>query len=104
MISDWAEPTQEVDALSSNMQRIDPLAPPNELVCRLMLTTIPPGSEIERFAFETRIDWPAKLNPTHSASPLTLACPVLQLALELDFTAVAATSPFNRFTFWSSRW
>src|SRR6266566_1797065 len=66
-----------------------------------MMTLIPPGREIERFGFETRMDWPATVNPTSSAFPLTLACPLLQVALELDFTTVAATRPFNTFTSWS---
>ena len=65
------------------------------------MTLIPPGREIARFGLETRITWPATVNPTRSAFPLTLACPLLQLALELDFTAVAATRPFHRFTSWS---
>jgi hypothetical protein len=43
---------------------IDPLVPPDELVCWLMMTLMPPGSETERFGFETSIDWPATVNPT----------------------------------------
>ena len=77
---------------------IDPLDPPDELVCWLMMTLLPPGREIERFGFETRIDWPATVNPTSSALPLVLAELPLHVALELDFTAVAATKPFNKFT------
>jgi hypothetical protein len=44
------------------------------------------------------MDWPATVNPTSCAFPLVLACPPLHVALELDFTAVAATRPFNKFT------
>ena len=77
---------------------IDPLDPPDELVCSLMMTLIPPGREIERFGFETSTDWPATVNPTSSAFPLTLAELPLHVALELDFTTVASTRPFNRFT------
>ena len=87
VISDWAEPTRMslLGPVTCNaLTVIDPLVPPDELVCWLMMTTIPPGREIERFGFETRVDWPATVNPTNSASPLTLACPQLQLALELD--------------------
>jgi hypothetical protein len=62
------------------------------------MTLIPPGREIERFGLEVKIDWPATVNPTSCAFPLVLACPLLQVALELDFTAVAATRPFSRFT------
>lgn len=83
---------------------IDPLVPPDELVCSLMMTLIPPGREIERFGFETRIDWPATVNPTSSALPLVLAELPLHVALELDFTAVAVTRPFNRFTSRSVDW
>src|ERR1041385_926499 len=63
-----------------------------------MMTLIPPGKEIERLGLETTIDCPATLKPTSCAFPLVLACPLLQVALEFDFTAVAATRPFNRFT------
>ena len=83
---------------------IDPLVPPDELVCSLMMTLIPPGREIETFGFETRIDWPATVNPTSSALPLVRAELPLHVALELDFTAVAVTRPFNRFTSRSVDW
>ena len=63
-----------------------------------MMTLMPPGREMERFGLETRMDWPATVNPTSSALPLVLAVLPLQLALELDFTAVAVTRPFSRFT------
>jgi len=63
-----------------------------------MMTLIPPGNEMEKFGLEVRIDWPATVNPASCAFPLLLACPLLRLALELDFTAVAATGPFSRFT------
>src|SRR5436305_4309841 len=63
-----------------------------------MMTLMPPGSEMERFGFETRIDWPATVNPTSSAFPLTLAWLLLHVAPDFDFTAVAATRPFNKFT------
>ena len=43
---------------------IDPALPPDELVCWLMMTLMPPGSEMERFGFETSIDWPATVSPT----------------------------------------
>ena len=76
---------------------IDPLVPPDELVCSLTMTLMPPGSEMDRFGLEVRIDCPATVNPTSSALPLVLACPLLQLALEFDFTTVAVTRPFKRF-------
>lgn len=75
---------------------IDPLVPPDELVCWLTMTLMPPGSEMERFGLEARIDWPATVNPTSSAIPLVLACPLLQLAPEFDFTKLAVTRPFKR--------
>ena len=77
---------------------IDPLVPPDELLRWLMMTLMPPGSEMDRFGLEVRIDWPAIVNPTSWAIPLVLACPLLQLALEFDFTAVGVTRPFKRFT------
>src|SRR5207247_10237300 len=40
----------------------------------------------------------ATVNPTSCALPLVLACPPLQVALEFDFTTLAATKPFSRFT------
>ena len=83
---------------------IDPLVPPDELVCWLMMTLIPPGSEMERFGLETRIDWPATVNPTSSAFPLVLACVSLQVALEFDFTTSAATRPPNRLRFATDDW
>src|SRR5207244_13599285 len=76
----------------------DPLVPPDELVCWLMITLIPPGREMDRFWLETRIDWPATVNPTSCALPLVLACPPLQVALEFDFTTLAATKPFRNRT------
>ena len=63
-----------------------------------MTTVIPPGKEIERFGLETRIDCPATVKPTSWAFPLVLAVLPLHVALEVDFTAVAATRPFCTFT------
>ena len=77
---------------------IDPLVPPDELVCWLTMTLMPPGSEMDRLGLEERIDWPATVNPKSWAFPPVLACPVLQLALEFDFTTVAVIRPFKRFT------
>ena len=77
---------------------IDPLVPPVELVWWLMMTLIPPGREMERFGLETRMDWPATVNPTSCAFPLVLAVLPLHVALELDVTVVAVTRPFSKFT------
>jgi hypothetical protein len=100
-MSEWAEATT-MSMLGPVTCRaltvIDPLDPPDELVCSLTMTLMPPGSEMDRFGLEVRIDWPATVNPTSWAFPLVLACPPLQLALEFDFTAVAVTRPFKRFT------
>ena len=101
VMSEWAEATTMSRAgpvTCSAFTVIDPLDPPDELVCSLIMTLIPPGREIERFGLEFRIDWPATVKPTSCAFPLVLAVLPLHVALELDFTAVAATSPFNRFT------
>ena len=49
---------------------IDPLVPPDELVCSLTMTLMPPGSEMDRFGLAVRIDWPATVNPTSWAFPL----------------------------------
>src|SRR5438552_17234176 len=97
VMSDWAEATTMSmlgPVTCSALTVIDPLVPPDELVCWLMMTLIPPGREIDKFGFETRIDCPATVNPTNCAFPLVAARPLLHVALELDFTAVAATSPF----------
>jgi len=69
---------------------------PDELVCWLTMTLMPPGSYRDRFGLEARIDWPATVSPTSWAFPLVLACPLLQLALAFDFTTVAVTRPFKR--------
>src|SRR6266566_9245 len=101
VMSDWAEATTMSmlgPVTCSALTVTDPLVPPDELVCWLMITLIPPGREMERFGLETRIDWPATVNPTSCALPLVLACPPLQVALEFDFTTLAATKPFSRFT------
>ena len=101
VMSELAEPTMMSmlgPVTCSALTVIDPLVPPDELVCWLMMTLIPPGNEMEKFGLEVRIDWPRTVNPTSCAFTLVLACPLLQLALELDLTAVAATRPFNRFT------
>jgi hypothetical protein len=90
----------DVDAWPRNMQSVDrhrSARSPDELVCSLTMTLMPPGSEMDRFGLEVRIDWPAAVNPTCWAFPLVLASPLLQLALEFDFTAVAVTRPFKRF-------
>ena len=100
-MSDIAEPTTMSIAgpvTCNALTVMDPLDPPDELVCWLMTTLMPPGSEMERLGLETRIDWPATVNPTSWAFPLVLAVLPLQVALDVDFTAVASTRPFNRFT------
>ena len=66
-MSECAEPTTMSmlgPVTCSAFTVIDPAFPPDELVCSLMITLIPPGSEIERLGFEVRIDWPATVNPT----------------------------------------
>jgi len=78
---------------------IEPVFPPEELVCSLTMRLMPPGKEIARFGVETRTDWPAATKPTISALPVTEACPPLQVALEFDFTTSAATRPPNRLRF-----
>ena len=103
-MSDWAEPTTMSmlgPVTCSAFTVMDPAFPPDELVCWLMMTLMPPGSEIERFGFETSIDWPATVSPRSWAFPLALAVLPLHVALELDFTTVAATNPPSRFTSWS---
>src|SRR5438067_3598939 len=95
VMSDWAEATTMSmlgPVTCSALTVTDPLVPPDDLVCWLMITLIPPGREMERFGLETRIDWPATVNPTSCALPLVLACPPLQVALEFDFTTLAARS------------
>src|SRR6266550_5667920 len=80
VMSDWAEATTMSmlgPVTCSALTVTDPLVPPDELVCWLMITLIPPGREMERFGLETRIDWPATVNPTSCALPLVLACPPL---------------------------
>jgi hypothetical protein len=83
---------------------IDPAFPPDELVCSLTMTLMPPGKEMARFGLDTRIDWPATTNPTSSAFPLTADCPLLQLALEFDCTTSAAIRPPNKFKFATDDW
>ncbi len=65
---------------------IDPVFPPDELVCSLTMRLMPPGNEMARFGVDTRMDWPAAVKPTISALPVTEACVPLQVALEFDFT------------------
>jgi hypothetical protein len=83
VISEWAEETT-ISMLGpvtcTALTVIDPLPPPDELVCSLTMTLMPPGSEMDRFGLEVRIDWPATVNPNSSALPLVLACEPLQLA------------------------
>src|SRR5207244_3578217 len=70
VMSDWAEATTMSmlgPVTCSALTVTDPLVPPDELVCWLMITLIPPGREMERFGLETRIDWPATVNPTSCA-------------------------------------
>lgn len=77
VMSELAEPTMMSmlgPVTCSALTVIDPLVPPDELVCWLMMTLIPPGSEMEKFGLEVRIDWPATVNPTNCAFPLVLAC------------------------------
>ena len=35
---------------------IDPAFPPDELVCSLTMTLMPPGNEMTRFGFDTTMD------------------------------------------------
>jgi len=61
-MSDWAEATTMSmlgPVTCSALTVIEPLVPPDELVCWLMMTLIPPGSETQKFGLEVRIDWPA---------------------------------------------
>src|SRR5258708_5613814 len=60
---------------------------------------MPPGAELVGFGEDTRTNWPAATKPTTSAFPVTEACAPLQVALEFDFTASAATKPPNRLRF-----
>jgi len=78
---------------------MDPVFPLGELVCSLTMRLMPPGNEMTRFGLDTRTDWPAATKPTSSALPVTAACPLLHVALEVDFTTSAATKPPNRLRF-----
>src|SRR2546430_8175870 len=97
---DWAEAimTSMLGPLTcSALTVMEPEFPPEELVCSLTIRLMPPGKEMARFGVETRTDWPAATKPTTSALPETEAWLPLQLALEFDFTASAATRPPIRF-------
>jgi len=63
---------------------MDPVFPLGELVCSLTMRLMPPGNEMTRFGLDTRTDWPAATKPTSSALPVTAACPLLHVALEVD--------------------
>ncbi len=52
---------------------IDPVFPPDELVCSLTTRLMPPGNGMARFGLDTTMDWPAATKPTISAFPLTEA-------------------------------
>src|SRR6266481_3653208 len=96
VIPDWVEATTMSilgPLTCSALTVIDPVFPPDELVCSLTMRLMPPGNEMARFGVDTRTDWPAAVKPTSSAFPVTLACVPLQVALEFDFTTSAATSP-----------
>lgn len=75
---------------------IDPLFPPDELVCSLTTRLMPPGKDMARFGLDTTIDWPAAVSPTSSAFPEVDAVVPLQVALEFDFTRSAAIKPPKR--------
>ena len=76
VIPDWAEATtmSMLGPLTcSALTVIDPVFPPDELVCSLTMRLMPPGNEMARFGLETTTDWPAATKPTSSAFPLTEA-------------------------------
>src|SRR3982074_1674029 len=81
-----------------------PVFPPDELVCSLTMTLIPPGNEMARFGFTARTGCPATIRPTISELPVTPAWGPLHVALEFDFTRSAATGPPNRLTFATDAW
>ena len=91
-MSEWAEATT-MSMLGPLMCRaltvVEPAFPPDELVCSLRMTLMPPGNEMARFGLDTTMRWPATVKPTSSAFPVTEACPPLQVALELDLTRSA---------------
>src|SRR6267154_1997900 len=102
VIPDWAEATtmSMLGPLTcSALTVIEPVFPPEELVCSLTMRLMPPGNEMARFGVETRTDCPAATKPTISALPVTEACPPLQVALEFDFTTSEAISPPIRLRF-----
>ena len=78
---------------------IAPVFPLGELVCSLTMTLMPPGKEMATFGLTARTGCPATTRPTSSELPVTAACPMLQVALEFDFTRSAATRPPNRLRF-----
>src|SRR5881392_1501703 len=99
MIPDWAEATtmSMLGPLTcSALTVIDPVFPPDELVCSLTMRLMPPGNERARLGLDRRTDWPAATKPTSTAFPVTAACPLLQVALVFDFTTSAVTRPPNR--------
>src|SRR6266550_3117952 len=104
VIPDWAEATT-ISMLGpltcSALTVMDPVFPLGELVCSLTMTLMPPGNEMATFGLATRTGWPATTRPTSSEFPVTAACPLLQVALEFDFTRSAATRPPNRLRFWT---
>src|ERR1700741_272283 len=90
--------------MCSALTVMEPVLPLGELVCSLTMRLMPPGNEMARFGLDTRTDWPAATKPTSSAFPVTVACPLLQVALVFDFTTSAVTRPPNRFKLATDDW
>jgi len=68
VIPDWAEATtmSMLGPLTcSALTVIDPVFPPDELVCSLTITLMPPGAEMATFGLEVRTGWPATTRPTN---------------------------------------
>src|SRR6266404_3788855 len=102
VISEWAEATtmSMLGPLTcSALTVIAPVFPLGELVCSLTMRLMPPGNEMARFGLEASTGCPAATKSTSWELPVTAACPLLQVALEFDFTRSAATKPPNRLTF-----